>query len=52
MGLGGYLGDAFSENSDHPIARMARDMLGGVGHADYMAKTQAETKAKQILITK
>ena len=43
MGLGGYLGNAFSENSDHPIARMARDMLGGIGHADYMAKTQAET---------
>lgn len=36
IGLGGFAADAFKENSDHPIARMARDMLSGVADVDYM----------------
>ena len=36
IGLGGFAADVFAENSDHPIARMAIDMFGGLRSADYM----------------
>ena len=42
IGLGGFAADAFKENSDHPIARMARDMLSGLADADYMVTEGAK----------
>lgn len=56
IGLGGFAADAFKENSDHPIAKMARDMLSGVADADYMITEGAKLTpggqgevAKQVL---